>query len=523
MTIFAREDSRTIDMTEFGLIPFEFDEIDNFCIASRMRIDADPRIIKIREVARRSISHSEILFASFSDAVSGLAHTACKLLEREYFDGGDKNDVSLVIALLATEYRQLPTVDKGRSYETVFKDCYDSYWSIVGSPISSDTIAQLEEEVDRIVFENSMYNTYLFMEEYLNAAFQVMSSVSSDRADCARELARHLDSKRDGVLPRGETWQSIVSKILYKSNCLQDAINLDFHLDAKEDLHIYDTCHNPKQVEYSEAFLLEIADAFIKNEQELDIQNAVNQRVFHKTSNYSPVLVYDRRHNVIDTDYSDLSDNGRVAIRCIGSVNDYISCCLEVFGFSFSNQIGKIYQLVGIHDDDEKQLSASALLCIESTTARLLGITPEDAQLRKTRAVFVKRWLDFRVALELCHFPKSSEDIEELFYAESMDDSDLPQYEQEDFENHLDQYFFESAYLYGFNFYRYLDYSIPVLDAYDTKKRFPRKAYAKAMVEYFFYHAQGIHAEDTTKKKIVRILSQKNTCESYKESISEFL
>lgn len=510
-------------MSAIDLKPFHFDEIDDLCITARMRIETDSRINKIREVAQRLISNSEIPFAIVQEAYTELSHQAIKLLEREGFNADDKNDVALVIALLATEYRHLPTVDKGLSYEEVFKNCYSVYKDIADGPDSGVTIEQLKTEVDTIVSDNAMYNTYLFMESYLNAAFSVMSHVHNNRDYFARELANYLDTKRDRETPRGDIWCSIVAKILLKSTSLKSAIEHDFHLDAKEDLHIYDTCHNFKHVDYSDDFFLELFESFKKNEEVYYIHEAILSPESHFSDNGKEILVYDRCKNVIKRDFFNTYKMGCVPIYCIGTVNDYVCSFLNVDMSRFSGNLGKLYQYADLYDADEKQISAQACDKIDKAVQAVYGIKQDDCVFQKAHVFFVSRWLEYKVNLNLCSRQQLIEGISALCKLKEAECEDLPKYEQEEFENSLDEYFYNYAIMYGYNFYLYLKFALPILDHYDSKKSFPRRAYAKCLVEYFVYQAQSTDIEGNVQKQIIDILSEKRPFDYYTDRISRLI
>ena len=507
-------------MPSIDLRPFQFDEVDNLCTSARMRVEIDSRIKAIRDAAQRLISFSEIPFATAEDAYTELSYQAIKLLARDGFNSNDKNDVALIIALLATEYRRLPTVDKGLSYEDVFKNCYSCYLDNAGEPASKEQIEHLKSEVDRIVFERSMYNTYLFMEEFLNAAFEVMRDVQDNRKDCARELAKHLDSKRDHETPRGEIWCTMVSKILLRSKSLKDAIEHDFHLDSKEDLHIHDTCHNFKHVDYTDDFFLELFSAFKRNEEEYHIQEAVKEARLYGAQSGPQILVYDRCNNVIKTDYFSSYDDSCVPIYCLGTVHDYVCAFLNVDMSRVSGNISKLYQCAGLYDEDEKQLSVSACERVDGAVRTVFGIKKEDDVFRKARVFFVRNWLEYKVNLDLCSKQQLISGINDLCKLEETECEDLPRFEQEEFENSLDDYFFNYAIKYGYDFYQYLEFAIPLLDRYDTRARFPRKAYAKTLVEYFLYQAQVTEITENAKMQIIDILSEIHSFDYYIGRIS---
>lgn len=510
-------------MSAFELKPFHFDEIDELCISARMRIETDPRINKIREVAQRLISHSEIPFASVQEAYTGLSRQAVKLLEREGFNAGDKYDVALVIALLATEYRHLPTVDKGLSYEDVFKDCYSSYMDIADGPASRETIERLKSEVDTTVSEQAMYNAYLFMESYLNAAFSVMSHVHDNRDYCARELAGFLDTKRDREAPRGDIWCSMVARILLKSTSLKNAIEHDPHLDAKNDLHIYDTCHNFKHVDYTDEFFLELYESFKKNETIYHIHEAIPSPESHFSDNGKEILVYDRCRHLIKLDFFNKYEMGSVPIYCIGTVNDYVCSFLNVDISRFSDNLGKLYQYADLYDADEKQISAQACDKIDKAVQTVYGIKQDDCVFQKAHVFFVSQWLEYKVNLNHCSRQQLIEGISALCKLKEAECEDLPKYEQEEFENSLDEYFYNYAIMYGYNFYLYLKFSLPILGQYESKKTFPRRAYAKCLVEYFIYQAQATNIEENVQKQIIDILSEKRPFDYYTDRISRLI
>ena len=508
-------------MPTINLRPFQFDEIDDLCISSRLRIETDSRITKIREVAQRLISFSEIPFATTEDAYTELSHQAVKLLAREDFNSKDKNDVALIIALLATEYRHLPTVDKGLSYEDVFKKCYSSYLDCADGPASEEQIEQLKSEVDRIVFERSMYNSYLFMEEFLNAAFTVMRGVQKNREDCARELASYLDTKRDRETPRGDIWCSMVSKILLKSKSLKDTIEKDFHLDSQEDLHIHDTCHNFKHIDYTDDFFLELYSAFKRNENEYHIKEALVGTDVYNTNMNPEILVYDRRINIIKTASLNNYETSCVPIYCLGTVNNYVCSFLNVDMSRFSGNIGKLYQYADLYEADEQQISALACDRIDCAVQSVFGINKEDGVFQKAHVFFVSQWLEYKVNLNLCSRQQLISGIKDLCKLEEKEWENLPRFRQEEFENSLDEYFFDNVIKYGYDFFHYLEFAIPLLNHYETRHRFPRKAYAKALVEYFLDQAQITEITENAKMQIIDILSEIHSIDYYIDRISQ--
>lgn len=509
-------------MPSIDLRPFQFDEIDNLCISARMRIETDSRIKAIRDTAQRLISFSEIPFSSAEDAYAELAYQAIKLLAREGFNPKDKNDVTLIIALLATEYRRLPTVDKGLSYEDVFKNSYSCYLDSSGGSASEEQIEQLKSEVDRIVFERSMYNTYLFMEEYLNAAFEVMRSVQDNRKDCARELAMHLDSKRDQETPRGDVWCSIVSKILLRSKSLKDAIEHDFHLDSKEDLHIHDTCHNFKHVDYTDEFILKLFEAFKRNENEYHIHDSINESGYYGSNNDQEILVYDRCNNEIKTASFNTYETSCVPIYCIGTVNDYVCAFLNVDMSRFSGELSQLYQYVDLYDADEKQVTARACNKIDEAVQTIFGINQDNVVFQKAHVFFVSRWLEYKVNLDLCSREQFISSINDLCQLKDTALEELLQFEKEKFENRLSHYFNEFGVVYGYNFFDYLNISIPILDDVATNRKFTRTAYCKTLVNFYLTKSNEIISE-SKKTGIIEVLSKRHSPNYYFNVISEIL
>lgn len=509
-------------MLSTDLKPFQFNEIDNLCISARMRIESDSRIKVIRDVAQRLISFSEIPFASAEDAYTELSHQAIKLLAREGFNSEDKNDVALIIALLATEYRRLPTVDKGLSYEDVFKKCYSSYLDCAKGPASEEQIEQLKAEVDRIVFERSMYNTYLFMEEFINAAFIVMSRVQENREDCARKLASHLDTKRDREAPRGDIWCSMVAKILLKSKSLKDAIEKDFHLDSKEDLHIYDTCHNFKHIDYTDDFLLELFSAFKKNEEEYYIQEIINSPSYIRSQNDHPILVYDRCNNVIKPSFFYSYQMDCVPIYCLGTVNDYVCSFLNVDMRRFSDRLGELYRGVDLFDEDDKQVTFRGCEGIDKAIQVLLNISVDDIIFKKAHIYFVRRWIEYKVNLNLCTRQQFYIDLNNLSAFEYNNCTELPLYERQDFEAQISQYFSEYGCRLGNNFYDYLDFSFPILEQFVAKKSFPREAYCRTLIKYFITRSNEILSDSKT-EQIIQVLTKKHSINYYFDTITQIL
>lgn len=509
-------------MPPIDLNPFQFTEIDNLCISARMRIETDSRIKVIRDAAQRLIAFSEIPFASTEDAYTELSHQAIKLLAREGFNSEDKNDVALIIGLLATEYRHLPTVDKGLSYEDVFKKCYSSYLDCADGPASEEQIEQLKAEVDRIVFERSMYNTYLFMEEYLNAAFDVMREVQVNREYCARELAMHLDSKRDRETPRGDVWCSIVSKILLRSKSLKDAIKHDFHLDSKEDLHIHDICHNFKHIEYTDEFFLKLFEAFKRNENEYQIQDAINRSDFSDSNNGPEILVYDRCINEIKTAFFNTYETSCVPIYCMGTVNDYVCAFLNIDMSRFSGNLEKIYQCADLYEADEKQISAQACDRIDRTVQAVFDMSEDDGTFQKAHIYFVRRWLEYKVNLDLCSRTQFISNINDLFQLKDSALEELPQSEKEKFEKRLSHYFSEFGMVYGYNFFDYLNVSIPIVDDVAAKQIFSRTAYCKTLVDFYLTKANEIISE-SKEMRIIEVLSKRHSPNYYFNVISEIL
>ena len=97
----------------------------------------------------------------------------------------------------------------------------------------------------------------------------------------------------------------------------------------------------------------------------------------------------------------------------------------------------------------------------------------------------------------------------------------LPRFRQEEFENSLDEYFFDNVIKYGYDFFHYLEFAIPLLNHYETRHRFPRKAYAKALVEYFLDQAQITEITENAKMQIIDILSEIHSFDYYIDRISQ--
>jgi hypothetical protein len=224
--------------------------------------------------------------------------------------------------------------------------------------------------------------------------------------------------------------------MLVQYNTLEEA--LKEMPSTKYFLRLRDDCGTLKTVDLTKDFLRSVVDAYLKNASEYDVENAYDERCIlprvlkerveargekfkSKGEYFSPVLVYDGRTHEIREDRTFLNLRGVVVVRGIGSVSDYISCMLESFPSETlltGTRFDDIRADVHIYDDDEYEMpmAPEVLLELEQSVCRHCGVQLDDERLDKIRIELARRWIEYKVNLDLCEkVPRRPEDIMPIY------------------------------------------------------------------------------------------------------------
>lgn len=179
---------------------------------------------------------------------------------------------------------------------------------------------------------------------------------------------------------------------------------------------------NIKNEFYSKQLCLDIMDAFIRNDIEFKIQEAIEERYksvedkvaeadfwgrmgvsYDVSDSYSPILVYNRRSNSIQIDQSDLSDRFLIPISNFhwAKINliDAIELYKEHFGKEFiETEIFPVLNKCGLNS----QMIEYAAFCspwfirMESYIIDKFSLSPNDTRLLDVREKIARKWLKFQ-------------------------------------------------------------------------------------------------------------------------------
>lgn len=306
---------------------------------------------------------------------------------------------------------------------------------------------KVQRRIDELVLSSARYNVPVFIEDYLKVVFWLhnfskefyyLISVDDDQDHWdgfLNDMLRYVDCKRLKG-PLGDRWVREARDMVVQYNTLEAAkkempsIQYFFGLG--------DSCGKLKEVEYTEEFLRSVVDAYIKNESVYDVENAYHERCIplrklkeqveaggekfrNKGEYFPPVLVYDGRTHTVREDRTYLGLKGITVIRGIGSVSDYISCMLEVFPFDILSTGTRFHDIrndVHIYYDDEYEMpmAPEVLLELEQSVCRHCGVQLDDERLDKIRIELARRWIEYKVNLDLCEkVPRRPEDIMPIY------------------------------------------------------------------------------------------------------------
>lgn len=173
---------------------------------------------------------------------------------------------------------------------------------------------------------------------------------------------------------------------------------------------------------FSCEFCLEIFDALIKNENELNVQEALDARHqsfddmkeearlygFSPKLKYDPILVYNRRTNTIQVDETDLSDRFLCPISNFSwtglKLGDAVNLLINEFNHSVEESI--IVPALEKCRITKQAITYAAFntywyLIVENAIIRNLGISSSDERLLKVRERIAYDWLTYQNKKEL--------------------------------------------------------------------------------------------------------------------------
>ncbi len=172
--------------------------------------------------------------------------------------------------------------------------------------------------------------------------------------------------------------------------------------------------------EFSKDFCIRIFNALIKKEQELDVQEALDDRAisledqrakadlygFNFEPSYAPVLVYNRISNEIQIDESDLSNFHLIPIANFHWVHITMKNAIDNFTNQFDHISELLFESVKMYNLSSEQLCmvgfhTSLYLLMERAICQEFFLSPSDSKIQNVRAAIAKEWLIFQNDKEL--------------------------------------------------------------------------------------------------------------------------
>lgn len=153
---------------------------------------------------------------------------------------------------------------------------------------------------------------------------------------------------------------------------------------------------------FSNKLCLEIFDALIRNEGELDIQNAMDERRWPGNS-FPPIWVYNRRINSISKDTTKLTDVFLIPISNFSwagiRMQDGIRAITEQFGEEIIETI--LYPALEDKGLNQHLISCAAFnsfwyLALEEAICNYYDISQSDSRLVQSRINIAKLWLKYQ-------------------------------------------------------------------------------------------------------------------------------
>ena len=306
--------------------------------------------------------------------------------------------------------------------------------------------AKVQKRIDELVYSSARYNVPVFFKDYLRIVFWLYNvspefhyliDVDEDKDHWdgfLNEMLWYIDSKRPNG-PLGDSWVREARDMIIEHQSLEAAQKAMPSIEYYYNLR--DNCGKLKEVEYTEEFLRSVVDAYIANASVYDIEKSYDERCIllrelkarvqatgerfkQKGEYFSPVLVYDGRTHTIKEDKTYLATRGVTVIRGIGSVSDYFSCLMEEFSFDMLTTGTRFHDIrsdVGISDEDEYEMpmAPEVMLELERSICRHCGLTTDDERFDRIRLEFARRWIEYKVNLDLCEkVPRRPEDKKPL-------------------------------------------------------------------------------------------------------------
>lgn len=314
--------------------------------------------------------------------------------------------------------------------------------------LPADEREKVVKRIDELVYTAARYNVPVFVSDYLKVVFW-LHNVSpefnylislEDEQDhwdgFLNDMLRYVDSKRVKG-PMGDSWVREARDMVVQYRSIEEAQRM--MPSIKYFFGLGDSCGKLKEVQYTDEFFKDVVDAYLKNASEYDVENAYDERCIlprvlkerveaggekfrPKGEYFSPVLVYDGRTHTIREDKTFLSTKGVTVVRGIGSVSDYISCMLASFPVDMlmtGTRFRDIRADVRVYDDEEAEvpMTPEVLLELERSVCRHCGISSDDERFAAIRIELARRWIEFKVNLDLCEkVPRKPEDKKPLHH-----------------------------------------------------------------------------------------------------------
>lgn len=349
---------------------------------------------------------------------------------------------------MAADKKVVETIDKAEESGLLglISHFSEKIESAYNDTLPSEIKERVCKRIDELVYSVARYNVPVFVKDYLKIVFWLYH-VSPEFQDLIgwddkpdhwdgflNEMIWYVDIKRESG-PLGDGWFREVRDIVVQHHTLEEVLRMS--PSSKYFLRLGDSCGTLKHTEVTEDFCLGIVDAYLRNASEYDIESSYAERCVlrsdlkaqveargekfkAKGEYFSPILVYDGKTFTIREDRTYLSSVGVVAVRGIGSVSDYISCLLKYFPFDIIQTGTRFHDIrvdVGAIDEDEYEMpmSPEVFLALERSVCEHCGINPTDDRLVKVRMELARRWIEYKVNLDLCEkVPRRPQDRKPL-------------------------------------------------------------------------------------------------------------
>lgn len=306
--------------------------------------------------------------------------------------------------------------------------------------------------IDELVYSVARYNVEVSIEDYLKVVFWLYHI--SPEFDCLmgfkieEEDIKHSEDHWDGFLNEmiwyidskrrygslGDGWFREVRDMVTEHSSYEVALREQ--PSCKYYLRLDECCGKLKEAELTREFLLNIFDAYLRNESEYDIENSYAERCILrrdlkakveseggkfklKGEYFSPLLVYDGYKHTIREDRTYLASRGIAAIRGIGSISEYFSCIADAFPpeiLDFDAILADLHIGYDMDEEFEMPMTPSVLLSIEESICRCWDVSPDDKRFVDAREELARRWIEFKVNVDAFEkVPRRLQDRQPLF------------------------------------------------------------------------------------------------------------